>query len=1089
MVLNTIHSFPIKNLLFLCLVAFLGVAKTQDFLFSRPKVAKELSQITVLAMAQDEKGFLWVGTQGGLNRYDGYEFNVVKHIPFDSSSLSSNYVSAICSDKKGKLWVGTQLDGLNLYDIRTKKSQHFSIESKRHKLNSNDINSLLLDKLGQLWVGTTRGVNRIISETVAGKTTYKTQSWLTPSARDNKQGQHVNTVFEDANGKIWVGTRAGIYYFENPTPKKEGIGDLKWVQADTAAFKVRSIVQDNTGKIWWATDRGLYRYDPLENKAAPFGQDLFGEGDKGLESLYIDSRNILWIGTSDGRLLGLRLQGLPYLREVIQPSGYSLENASKITCIQESRSPKGLIWVGTYADGLLKVVPFDHRFTSSSLEDVKTLGTKYVNTIYKDSQNLWIGTDRGIVRYNNKDFSHETYDFTGDKFPSRSNIIQHIYKDGNENVWVATFGGLYLMQKKGNTYTPIKQTFTENCGDKGFVFVYEDTEHNIYLCAPKGLNIYNPLTKKWLPCSVIPDSSLVEQARNRIHAVYRDAKNRFWIGTSDGLLLLRDMRNPFEEIGKRKFIHLEHNPNDSTSLRASTIICMHEDLRGNIWLGTTDGLILVKDEGKKISYQNFAEREGLFSTTIYGILEDSIKKHLWLSTNKGLFRFHLTTHRFENFNEKDGLQSNEFNAPAYFSSKEGEMFFGGTRGYTRFFPNKVKSDTTAPRVAITGYTDKNGILHEILYQEERKIELDYSDNSFNVHFIGIQFSDNENLRYYYYMEDLSREQNIKWVELEGLRQVSYSNLAPGRYRLHVTGNSNNTEDIKNGNEETIEIIIHPPFYKRGWFYLLLLLGIGSALWLAHQFRVQQKVARVMDLERVRKNAAADFHDELGHKLTVISLFANVVKSSLPPEQQVAMTPHLEKIVNTSSSLYLSMKDLLWVLDPKKDSLYDMALMLKDFSDQLFDKSGVAFYTEGINDDMKGFNLLMPQKRHIALIFKEVMNNSMKHSQCKNTSLAFNWDKEAHHLQITFKDDGKGFNPQDANTGNGLVNLKDRAQKVNGTIEFQSAPGNGTKVIFETTFMHFRPKPTTAFGRFLQKTGLDEYIYAIENWFRKFDKEE
>ena len=293
-------------------------------------------------------------------------------------------------------------------------------------------------------------------------------------------------------------------------------------------------------------------------------------------------------------------------------------------------------------------------------------------------------------------------------------------------------------------------------------------------------------------------------------------------------------------------------------------------------------------------------------------------------------------------------------------------------------------------------------------------------------------------------------------------------MPPGTYIFKVIGT--NADGLKNTAGDVVEIIVHPPFWRTIWFYLAVLLAIGSGLWLLHQYRVQQKVQRVTDMERVRKNAAADFHDELGHKLTVISLFANVVKQGVGEESK--LTPHLNKVIDTSYSLYHSMKDLLWVLDPKKDSLHDMALMLKDFGDQLFDKSGVAFRTEGITDNMKNYNLVMDHKRHISLIFKEVMNNAMKHAKCQNTDLNFEWNEAERSISILFHDDGKGFDPENTgSSGNGLLNLQDRANQVGGTIAFLSGNGKkGSSVKFETTFAYLLPKKQHFLAKIFDKLG-------------------
>ena len=215
----------------------------------------------------------------------------------------------------------------------------------------------------------------------------------------------------------------------------------------------------------------------------------------------------------------------------------------------------------------------------------------------------------------------------------------------------------------------------------------------------------------------------------------------------------------------------------------------------------------------------------------------------------------------------------------------------------------------------------------------------------------------------------------------------------------------------------------------------------ALLWGMHAYRVSIKVQRMRALERVRKNTAADFHDELGHKLTIISLFGEILKQQLNGSS-ITNQPHLNKIISTANSLYYSMKDLLWVLDPEKDSVYDLILLLKDFGDELFDKTGIAFRTEGINNLMQEFILPMDCKRHLVLIFKEVMNNSLKHAHCKNTILSANLKDNI--LYLTFVDDGKGFDISQGSEGHGISNVHDRARKIDASLEIQS-DSNGTQI--------------------------------------------
>lgn len=1066
----------LKTTVMVLLCCFLWEGGAQEFSITRFSLENGLSQSSVSCVEQDDRGFLWIGTQDGLNRYNGSEFEVYKQTPFDTASLSSNYITALCADKNGKIWVGTQLDGLDLFDPRTRQCVHFN-QTSPLRLIDNRILAIHQDKWGQVWVATSKGLNRIIAQKKEGIVTYKIDAFFTTPIPGYKRSNVILSIFEDTKNRLWVGTSTGLFYMDN-AQKNVGVKQIPPITTDTLTFSVRAIRQDNAGKIWVGTQRGLYKYDIEEKTATTFSADLFGANEGGVLSMILEAKkNTLWVSTSNNHLYGISLNSLPYKREIIDLTPFQSIRNTRIDMLVEDRFQGGIIWAGCFGGGLLKIMPVMRQFITDKLDNPTLYGTQSINALYADSQYVWVGTDKGLYLQDKKNNTVSLAKFIDEKgkVVTTPVLIQYIKKGINQTVWAGTRSGLFYQEKP---QAPFKmQRLGEKCNERQIVsYLYEDSEHYLYVSGLSGLNILNPTTQTFLPCAIVPDSALVSATGNRISAMLRDGKNRFWIGTTKGLFLYREVKNPFTDLKIGRASVYMYNPKDTTGLPSNTILSIHEDRKGNIWIGTTAGLLRVRESAnQKLQFERYATKQGLTNTTIYGILEDSVKQNLWLSTNGGIYRFNLYTHRFENFDMKDGIQSREFNEGAYVKTRGGELYFGGINGYTRFFPSHIRSDSIPPKVWITAYTDRNGKNHEILYDTDKKIELDYSQNSFIVHFIGIQFNHAEDIFYSYYLIGAGRDgEKMKPTPIGNARQVPFSNLPAGRYTFKVIGA--NADGLRSMEGDTLEIIIRPPFYQTGWFLILVLLTIGSVLWGLHQLRVQQKVQRVMDMERVRKNAASDFHDELGHKLTVISLFANVVKTSLGEGHK--LSEHLDKVINTSNSLYLSMKDLLWVLDPKKDSLYDLALMLKDFGDQLFDKTGVAFRTDGIEDSMKGYNLLMDQKRHITLIFKEVMNNSMKHSRAKNTDLTFLWAEETKHIEIAFHDDGIGFDPLDTSSGNGLLNLQDRANRIGASIDIISdASGvNGTSVVFKMTFAHLQKKQQSQLANFLDAA--DDFIDAI-----------
>ncbi|MEP7170711.1 MAG: triple tyrosine motif-containing protein, partial [Bacteroidota bacterium] len=367
-----------------------------------------------------------------------------------------------------------------------------------------------------------------------------------------------------------------------------------------------------------------------------------------------------------------------------------------------------------------------------------------------------------------------------------------------------------------------------------------------------------------------------------------------------------------------------------------------------------------------------------------------------------------------------------------------EIFFGGIQGYTSFYPSQIKLDVVQPKVYITDFIIP-GKPKPFMYDASgnKSISLKYFENSFAVDFIALHYHDPVKNQYAYKLEGFQQD----WTYCGNLHQVNFSQLPPGEYIFKVMASNN--DGYYNRQGDALTIIIKPPFFKTIWFYLALLAFIAIILWLLHIYRLQMKLAQIKEVERIRKETAADFHDELGHKLTTISWFSEILKKKIKPEQ-VELRSYLDKIIETSGSLYLTMKDLLWAMDPEKDSLFHMYAQLKNFGEELFDHTGIEFNANGINDELKKFDLPLSYKRHILLIFKEVMHNSLKHAQPVSTFLDL--EKTNGTLTLRFGDNGKGFDMQNGSmNGNGIKNVKRRAEIIHAETHLRS---NGTGTFFE-----------------------------------------
>jgi ligand-binding sensor domain-containing protein/signal transduction histidine kinase len=1005
-----------------------------------------LSQSTIFAIAQDQLGLMWFGTEDGLNCYDGYEFKVYKNEPFDSTSLPHNQVSALLADTKGRLWVGLSMKGLALFEPVGERFINFQSDKKNEaSLSNGSINCIYEDLRGQIWVGTANGLNRI--EEKGGVFSFHRCS-VPGDYSNNKPLRYIKCLYEDRKGNLWVGTANGLGRYNRLTEEIEPVQfDINQTVNDRSELRlpvINSISEDRLGRLWLGTSDGLMQWNARTGERANFLTNKTSKEHLSVSKVLHNLEGDLYIGTVGGGLFvwiyddekgdyACHKQHFVANADKEKPLNNTLIRSLHL----DHLNPE-ILWIGYTTGGIEKLIPDQAIFVSDDLSEPMEMGlhNPYVSGLAKDDRGgVWIATATGLV-YEDPLGGYELYQHDNqNRNTPRADYITVVMQDQKDRLWLGTSKGLDRVSRQEDGEVIFEHLSPDKRRKPGEVNAFfEDDAGYVYMGVGGELNVYDPDLDEFLPYNFAPDPGRGRQRGYNIYSIHKDSKNRLWIGSTMGLSLYRDIHNPFKELPDAVPEIYYHNPRDTQSLRNDQILCIQEDRDGNIWLGTFNGLIRVKDDGKKLTFEPFTEREGLTNNVVYGILEDTDNHSLWLSTNNGLTRFFLDQKRFEKFDSRDGLQSNEFNGKAFFKASDGEMFFGGIAGYTRFYSTLIQSDTMRPRVWLTSLRYGNDEQINLLYSKDKKVKLNYSENTFSLSFIAINYIRPQDNQYAYRLEG----HDPNWHAARGTRQVNFSKLPPGEYTFHVK--ASNSAGVWNETGDKLRIIIRPPYWQTLWFYMLLAGLLALAFGSFHQYRVQANVKRVMELERVRKNAAADFHDELGHKLTVISLFGEIVKKKLKGRSDIV--PQLNKIIENSNSLYYSMKDLLWVLDPNKDSLYDLAILLKDFGDELFDKTGVAYHATGLAESMRNHNLPMDQKRHIVLIFKEVMNNALKHSNCQHAALSIDYDQD--QLNIAFSDDGDGFDLSAKQSGNGLVNLRTRAEKIGGELTLNSG-AEGTEV--------------------------------------------
>ena len=1031
-------------LLSLCSIASLSA---QDYNFRSISLDDGLSQSSINAIEQDQKGFVWFGTQDGLNRFDGINFKIYKKNPFDNHSISGNHITAILEDRQGRLWVGTRENGLNLFDAKQDAFIRFQQEENNtNSIVSNNINFLYEDDLGQIWLGTSHGICKVILKENERDSSISFQRYQVPNSdKSISTNQSVEVLFRDSRGAFWLGTKQGLFRYEQEVFETRGFDQhmdyqVKDLDIDLVNNPVYSICEDRQANIWLATQEGVLQFDYSEGRFKQFEHPA-GEAINTL--LQARDGSIMMAGKNG--LFKVPFENDSYDSTLIDYTNqYSrLENiATKaISIIQEDNSYNGLFWLGTKHAGVVRMYKLKKDFLSDNLSYINPIPPSVKYILKDDKENIWIGLKDALLIKNEVTTTHQLIKHIDtDQGSIACQQIRFIFKNKNGDLWAGMNQGGILelsLNKKMQVTGKFVESLQEACHDKPIFAMYEDGQV-YYLGSYHGIYVLhkNNLQEKIERLSL--ESKYSQNPDYTVLSFLKDRSQNLWVGTNYGLMLYENLKDGLTLKNRKASAVFHYNKDDQKTLPDNQIYDIIEDGSGNIWLATNNGMTKVYQTEEGYAFKNYKEEHGLANNVIYGILEDEESACLWTSSNNGLARFDPKIERFNNFNYKDGLQSNEFNPKAFFKSKEGKMFFGGANGYTHFYPESIILENKKPFVWITALHTLDGEVFEFLAEDNnRRIELSHDQNSFYIKFIGIDYLCPRRVNYYY---DLEGGDALD-IPNGTSRQVNFSKLSPGEYTFRVK--ASNRTGIVNNEGDHIAILIQAPFWQTSKFYLFLISFVGLLFWCIYHVRYKFKLQKIADFERIRKSAAEDFHDELGSKLSIISLYGELTKQQLKSQNPKAQL-YLNKVIDNSNSLYSSMKDLLWTLNPDEDSIHDLFIQLQTFGEELFYHSGIEFNTYQCPDELNTNLLPMNHKRHILLVFKEAMNNALKHAHCEQADLRLMADK--HNFSIEFIDNGIGFDPTRNGIGEGLRNMKTRAQKISGRLLVEPLlQGTGTRI--------------------------------------------
>jgi two-component system sensor histidine kinase ChiS len=1044
--------------------------------FQHITVNEGLSQSSIHSILQNKIGFMWFATDEGLNRFDGSAFKLYVNDPDNPNSLSDNNVLAIAEDQAGFLWLGTFGGGLNRFDPQTQEFTRFLHDPQSSDSPSaNEIWSVLVDQSGSIWLATAEGLDRF--DPASGHFQHFISNAQYPSGLS--QGS-IQAMFQDDSGDLWIGTEQGLDRLDRDTQQfshyrvdardvdpKDPEADLLYLPSSEeqvtyglGGTSVSAIHQDQQGLIWVGTDASLDCLDPETDQFRHYFHSPFDPSSLGgntISAIEQDRFGNLWIAIRSGGLSLFHPDTGQFSNFYHSPNEpYSLAGGETSALYADLQ---GNLWIGTSLSGVdrlaLDTAMFSHLH--ANLKTPNSLLDNTVFAIYQDPEGYyWFGSVGGLDRWDRRtgEFTHYVNN-PDDPNSLSNNWVTAIASGDPGELWVGTFrGGLNRLDLATGKFTVYARDRLNPAGMSSNVVLslHQDRSGSLWVGTYYGgLARFDQQTGEFIHYLHDPQNpnSLIH---DRVWAIYEDRQGALWIGTGGGL----DRFDPQTEY----FTHFPIESQVSTKENTIDVLGIVEDDQGLIWI-TTYGNGIYQYDPAVGSFMNFRIKDGLPGDIVYGILNDQ-QGFLWLSTNRGLSRFDPRKKIFKNFNAKDGLQSDEFNSGAFFQTSNGELFFGGINGVTFFFPEQIVDNTMIPPIILTSLTrGGDPIQTEKSPEIIQQVILNWPNNYFEFEFVALDYTNPEENQYAYQLIGFDKEWNYLGVKNSG----RYTNIPGGTYTLNLKGS--NHDGVWNETGVKIQVKVIPPLWENWWVRGSLVLLLAVAIYGAYQGRVKgiqsrnrelesQVRERMKEIEQLfeqtkelavveeRNRLARDLHDSAKQKAFAALAQLGTAKS-LVTNHTLSARNHLEEAENL---VYEVIQELTFLIQ----EMYPLALQenglinaLREYFYEWENRNEipVTFKVEGEQ------SLPLATAQAVYRIIQETLANVARHSQANHVAVSITFLADS--ILVIIADDGLGFDPGKKLPGVGLRSMRERTGMIGGQLAVESDPGKGTKIILSAPF--------------------------------------
>lgn len=1012
-------------------------AVNKNFKFRKYSVTDGLSQNVIYSVNQDRKGFIWICTQQGLNRFDGREFRNYRNNPEDDKSIINDLIYSSYVSKTGRIWFGSINGGFMEYNDEENNFRNYKIpagdelsQSKKFVFDFAEVRS------GELYISVFgAGLYKFLPEK---KTFSKTDI---PFIK-NFDLKKTTKLLTDNESNLWIGTwENGIYKYNTENDKLENFsaGNNRHSISNN---RIRFIFEDSNFRIWTGTQDGLNLFDPdrgtfklilpeLENELPDFKNTF--------TSMEEDKNGGYWIGTSSSGIIYYDSVNNEY--SVIESKEDNPDSLSGNSIMHLFNDRSNVMWVGTYDDGLNKTDCERKKFFNFG--DVLKEQKKKISVLsicIDKYDRLFIGTayeDLISVNLKTGEVSKYPIYLDGEELPSRQTITC-LHIDCNDNMY-------FCLHTKGffkYNEDPEKAEHYNypDAGSECTVFSMADhDENNLWVGTREyGLLLFNKHTRIFRKLSELKYIKGKPESEE-IKVLLRDSKGNLWIGTDVGGLSCLD----FE---KKIIRNYRNKAGDKSTISEDYITSLCEDDNGNIWAGTINRG-LNKFLRKTNSFKRYSAENGLPDNTVRAIEKDN-SGNIWISTNNGITRFNPEKETFRNYEQGDGLQSKEFNDRSSYRSEDGMLFFGGINGINFFRPEEIKDNPYLPEIALTDFklfnhsvknSEDNPFLKKSITETE-EINLSYRESVISFEFASLIFNNISKNKYAYKLEGFDKS----WTYCGSRMFATYTSIEPGNYVFRVKGSNN--DDLWNEEGTSVKISISPPFWKTIWFKSLSGAALAGLTGLAYSRKLnkmkeekkfqEEFTKRLLESrEEERKKISSGLHNTIAHGILITKNKAEIALKNMNDTSK--MTDALKQISELTSSTLNDLRSITYNLHPHQLERLGLTKAIKSIINNVEKSTEIRFtaYIENLD------KLFSPDLEiNIYRIVQECLNNIIKHS--KATESHVNISKKEDVIEIFISDNGIGIG-KDAVKGIGMTELNERVKLYDGSINIESEHDRGT----------------------------------------------